>query len=940
MVEPGTKLGAFEINGLLGKGGMGEVYRATDSKLGRQVAIKVLPESFARDPERLARFEREARVLATLDHPNIGALYDFQQSGEIRYLVMQLVEGETLADRIDSGPIPLEEILLIFSQIALGLEAAHEKGVIHRDLKPANIVITPDGQAKVIDFGMAASEEGVFEFSSPTDVTLSIDSPPQPELTTDGAILGTPAFMAPEQVRGKKVDKRVDIWAFGCCFYGALTQRMPFEGDTSSDTIASVLKQEVDFDLLPKNTPWRIRELIESCLEKDVRHRLRDIGDAWSELRKLSTDSGRMTPEAGVTEAPLRRGNSPLVVAIAASLIFGVLTAWFLIPLLNPPASIDSESRSGELLTAAQEVKPIKHFEIDIGYVQSKLTIKGVTAEIAISPDGRRFAYAANLDGTQKIYVRYLDRIAPVALGGTEGAYNPFFSPDGEWVGYQTIQAENDKSLMKISVQGGTPQRITDSFPPGGAVWLEDDTIVFTAQDDDLPDVGNKYLSRLYRVRSAGGIPERLTQVEGFKTDEYSHYMPNAIIGSNSVLFAISRFDGKAIALVNLDTKEHQVIIENASRPQYATSGHILFTRDRNLWTAPFDIETMSISGVETPVPTDGQAELARGVTDYALSPDGSLFYVPIEKEVEPQRTLVWVDHVGREEPLTLGNRQFHSPKVSPDGTRIVFPVGGPDNRDLWIHDLSRDGSLNRLTFAPEPDWNPQWTVDSQYIYFGSPRDNDAYDLYRKRADGSGQAELVLGGDIDLRPIAITSDRKTALYHTRTEDTASDISAVSLDGGPNERELIHTELHEGTPHLSPDGKWMVYMARIPGTFTASIWVRPYPNVDDGRWEISNTGFGSQPRWSADGTEIYYRSGDNMMAIKVRTEPSFVAESPRVLFEDIYYRAHEGSIQYDLEYPEGKRFLMMKEIEDFSSTKLVYIENWSSTLSQTAPPETR
>jgi serine/threonine-protein kinase len=938
-VEPGTKLGAFEIKGLLGKGGMGEVYRATDSKLGRQVAIKVLPETFAREPERLARFEREARVLATLDHPNIGALYDFQQSGEIRYLVMQLVEGETLADRIDSGPIPLEEILVLFSQIALGLEAAHEKGVIHRDLKPANIIITSEGQAKVLDFGMAASEESVSGISSPTDVTKPSDTPPQSKLTTDGAILGTPAYMAPEQARGKKIDKRVDIWAFGCCLYEALTGRMPFEEETLSDTIASVLKQEVDFDLLPKDTPWRIRELIESCLEKDVRHRLRDIGDAWSELRKLSTDSGRMTPEASVTEAPIRRGKLPLVAAISVSLIFGALTAWFLIPILNPPASTDSTSPLGEMLAATQEPNPVNRFEIDIGHLQGGLILKGTTAEIAISPDGRRLAYVARVDNEQKIYVRHLDQITPVALAGTEGAYNPFFSPDGEWIGYQTMKREDGTAkLMKVSVSGGTPQRIADAYPPAGAVWLEDDTIVYTAQDDDLPDVGSSYLSRLYRVRATGGNPERLTNVEGFSTDEYSHYEPDAVIGSNSVLFAVTRFEGRAVALVNLETKEHEVIIENARHPQYVTSGHILFSRDGKLWAVPFDVDTLSISGAETPVQTDGQAELDGGIVDYAVSRDGSLFYVPVEKEPEELRTLVWVDHNGQEESIKLGNRQFHSPKVSPDGTRVVFPMGDVDNRDLWIHDLSIESSLNRLTFAPEPDGNPQWSDDSQFIYFGSPRDNEVNDLYRKRADGSGQVELVLGGDIDLRPVAMTSDSKTAFYHTKTEDTARDISTVSLEGDPNEHLLIHTELHEGTPHLSPDGKWMVYTARIPSTFVASIWVRPYPNVDDGRWEISNTSFGAQPRWSPDGTEIYYRSGDHMMAIKVRTEPSFVAETPRVLFEDIYYTTGDALIQYDLEYPEGKRFLMMKEIEDISNTKLVYVENWSSTLSRTAPPE--
>lgn len=933
-LDVGTRLGVFEISGMLGKGGMGEVYRARDTKLQREVAIKILPEIFALDAERLARFEREARVLATLDHPNIGALYDLQESDGIRFLVMQLIEGETLADLIARGPLAISELLPLFAQIAEGLEAAHDSGIVHRDLKPSNIAIGNDGRVKVLDFGLATSvEPRITSGLSPSDATKPADSPPEAKVTTDGAVLGTPSYMSPEQARGKPIDKRTDIWAFGCCLFEGLTGKIPFDRETAADTLAAVLESEPDWDLLPKDTPWKIRELLERCLEKDARYRLRDIGDAWTQIKILTTESGRMTPAARETAVPRRRGRMSVVSIALISILVGAAGAWAAFSIL---AELEKEIVDVAMEAPSQpKPQPVKRFDISIGRVESFMGQgRRLAAEVAISDDGNRLAYVADLDGTRRLYVRDLDKTEPIVLSGTEGARMLFFSPDGEWIGFQVITGINQGKLMKVLAAGGTAQEICDSFPPMGGIWLEDDTIVFTGQDGDLPLHLDSWLAHLFRIPSSGGFPERFTKADGLGRGEWTHNYPARMAGLNAFLFSIAPSPAdNDIALYNLDTGTYETIIKNARAASYSATGHILFVRDQSIWAVPFDSESMSIGGAEILM----QRIAATPVTSmpYAVSLDGSLFYVPETQAREVKRALVWVDHEGREKMLLLEDRPYYKPKVSPDGTRIVFPLEDPDNWDLWIHDRSLPDSLIRLTFDPARDEQPIWSADGTKVFFGAERDGE-YGVQVKRADGAGRVERLRGDSGNQAPIAASPDGKTLLVGVRTPETDFDIGSISLEGDPNEHLIIHTKLGEGNPAFSPDGKWIVYSAGEAQTLGGHVWVQPYPNVDDGRWQIS-TDPGNEPRWAPDGSEIYYRSGGKMMAVSVETSPTFRADTPRPLFDDVYYRSIDQGTQYDLEYPLGKRFLMIKEIEDTTTTNLVYVENWSEELKRLAPP---
>lgn len=939
-LTPGTTLGTFTISGLLGKGGMGEVYRATDSKLGREVAIKVLPDVFAIDAERMSRFEREARVLATLDHPNIGALYEFQEDKGHHFLVMQLIEGETLADRIDQGAIPLDETLLLFAQIAEALEAAHASGIVHRDLKPANIKIDESGRVKVLDFGLAMNPDGeVITIASPTDETKPGDTPPS-KITTDGAIIGTPAYMSPEQARGKTVDKRADIWAFGCCFYEALSGNMPFDEPTVSDTLASVLKQPVDLDKLPKDTPWRIRELIERCLEKDVQYRLRDIGDAWSDLKKMTTDSGRMTPAAHETAAPLQHRRSGLATTIGFALTFliGGGGAWLAYPHIVKP-NPENLNPIAQIQTAlSTEPELIKRFDIDIGVIDGFLGIQDTAAEVTMSADGKRMAYVALVGGTRRLFVRDHDDTKAVALPGTDGAWMPFFSPDGNWIGYQISTSNTAGKLMKVSVDGGLPQEICDSFPPIGATWLDDDTIIFTGQDDDLALSISPYLSHLFRVHSAGGTPERFIQADGLGKNEWALNQPANIPEQNAFLFAASNDKGVYIInLYDLESNAYHPVIENAACARYLPSGHITFVREQAIWAVPFDINTRSISGKERHIQRIASHNPESVATTYAISSEGSLLYIPETKERELKRALVWVDHDGREETLAIRNGLYNVPRVSPDGTRIAFSMEDSDNEDIWVHELARPRSLVRLTFDPAGDTFPAWTADSQRIIFSSGRELSTGGLHSVRADGAGDVEVMFDDPAAGTPWTISPDGETILLIALAEETGWDIDMISTGNEQEVRPLMNSSLDEGNPSFSPDGEWIVYSSE------AGIMVRPFPNIDDGKWQIS-TESANSPTWSPSGDEIYFRSltgeneNENMMAVRVQTEPTFKAEKPRALFDDTYHVAFDRSKQYDLEYPDAKRFLMMKDIEDTTTTKLVYVQNWGEELKRLAPPE--
>ena len=944
-ITSGDKLGHFEITGLLGKGGMGEVYRAHDTKLEREVAIKVLPDDLANDPERLERFEREAKMLAALDHPNIGALYDFQHVDDVRFLVLQLVEGETLQDRIDRGPMPPSEALPIFTQIAEALEAAHAKHIIHRDLKPGNIQLAPEGIVKVLDFGLARPLDRVRPTTlSPSDPTRQADPN---RVTTDGSILGTPSYMSPEQARGKDIDKRSDIWAFGCCLYEALTGRQPFHGATVSDILAKVLEREPDWEALPNGTPWKVREIIERCLEKDPRFRMRDIGDAWSDLKKMTTDSGRMTPEASVTEAPRRRAATLMPIVIAASVMVGAAAAWLGLPLLSTPVEVDPMVMTGETDTKMPAPAPVKRFELNIGPVR-QIEFFEVSAEVAISRDGRRVAYVAQMDRRKYIYVRDLATLDTIRLPQTERGTAPFFSPDGQWIGYFAPNESagdatgmNPQKLVKISVQGGDPIEIGRGLG-AGATWLEDGTIVYSGQDGDLNLNISPFLCHLFRVNASGGTPQRLVKADGFTTGEWAYTNPSALPGDLGFLFDINTGPGaKDIGVHRLDTDTHINIIKNARSASYAPSGHILFNRGAALWAVPFDLETFQIRGEEVVVQNDVQSS-PQSARTYGISATGALLYTPTLPTRGDRRGLVWVDHQGEETNVKLPLRSYIQARVSPDGNRIATTIGDYDfakDTDIWLHDVRRKDSLVRLT--TERSGRPVWMPDGRHIVYGGFV-NGYMNMMVRRADGLGSTEFLHPSDESEVPIATTPSGDAIFFGKTVSATGTDLYELIVGSDITSfletpiaqrktRTILETPANEGNPTLSPDGKWIAYTSSKNG---AHVFVRPYPDIDATRVQVS-TERGGNSRWSPNRNEIYYWVDGKMMAAEIAPGPPFSSQTPRVLFEGDYYVPLGGYPEFDI-HPDGDRFLMIKPYREMNERKIVYVENWSQELTSVVP----
>ena len=690
----GSRLGPYEIVAPIGAGGMGEVYKAKDTRLDRTVAIKVLPEHLAESPERKARFEREAKAISQLNHPHICTLYDVGEQDGIDFIVMEYIEGETLAERVKRGPLPLDKALEYGIQIADGLEAAHEKGIIHRDLKPANIKITPDGKPKILDFGLAKA------FAPDVHESGKSESPTVTKGTAIGVILGTASYMSPEQARGETLDKRTDIWSFGCVLYEMLTGRPVFGGVTLSDTIANVLDRQPQWEALPAGTPPAVRRLQRRCLDKDPRKRLHDVADARLEIEE-ALETPRTDTHETVAVQPLQIWQRPVPTTIIALtlLAIGALTGWSLSrPAPAPPGL-------GRFVLTAPPSEPVS------AHVAWR--------DLAISPDGQRVVYTT---GTPpQLYVRALDQLAGTRLDGTEGAYSPFFSRDGTWVGF-AIEGE----LKKVSVQGGPSLTLCAlDGPLAGASWGADDTIFFGTS------TGRR---GLFRVAAAGGEPEVLTTAEAPEM----HRQPEILPGGKAVLFTIWIGIGtaqKRIALLNLETGEQTPLIPRGSQPRYAGTGHIVYATEGTLRAVPFDLARLSVTGDSVPV-LEGVANKVSGAVDFSFSDNGSLVYVP--GGVSTGGTLGWVTRDGQMTEVIEEAGIFGSPRLSPEGTRVAFVRIGEDGANIWIRDLER-GSDMRLTVEGTINWLPAWTPDGATVSFGSNRAG-AFGLYTKPADGSGEA--------------------------------------------------------------------------------------------------------------------------------------------------------------------------------------------------------
>jgi serine/threonine-protein kinase len=917
VLTAGRCVGPYDIVAPLGAGAMGEVYRARDTKLHRDVALKVLPEPFARDPERLARFTREAQLLATLNHPNIAAIYGLEESTGAQVLVLELVDGPTLADRIALGPIPLQEALPIARQIAEALEAAHDKGIIHRDIKPANIKIDPNGVVKVLDFGLAKVHDGAPQ----------PDPSRSPRLTAtdigERTILGTPAYMSPEQARCKSLDRRTDIWSFGCVLYEMLTGRPPFVRDTISDTLAAILERQPDHTILPADTPVPIRRLLRRCLEKDRKGRLDSAAGARLEIDDAIASSAAET--LALTATPSRR----VTVAIAALSGVAVIAALVVWALMWPgPPAPELPSRFAIVPSPAEPLN-VSRFDRDL----------------AISPDGRHLVYRAG--GTPNVgaqlMVRAIDQLDARELPDI-GALGVFFSPDSRWLGFFTTTG-----IKKVSITGGpviTLGPVTGTSL--GASWGDDNAIVFATND---PSTG------LWGVSADGGEPTVLTTPDAAQR-ESDHAFPSMLPGGRGVLFTITdagQANNAQVAVLDLRTGQRKTLVRGGGQAEYVDpsagtgqAGYLIYAVAGALRAVRFDPVRLEVLG--DPVTVVERVMIKpNGAANFAVSRQGTLFYMLGGVSVQSApRSLVWVDRKGNEEPIKAPPHAYAAPRVSPDGTRLVVGISDEGNGDLWTWDLARE-TLRRLTFAPSYEGMPVWTPDGRRIVFTSDR-SGVVNLYSQAADGTGTVDRLTTTASPQYPSSVmpdgtlvvgfqnVSNAERILLFPLARSASQPRPGPSAGASSSRVEPSTRTLFDGAwAEPSPDGRYLAYQSNESGR--NEVYVRPFPQVDGGRWQVSMAG-GTRPAWARSGRELFYLDASRTLtAVPIQTSGStFSAGKPAKVF-DARYSTPFPPRQYDVS-PDGQRFLMLKDSAAGDPTatpaSMVVVLNWFEELKQRVP----
>ena len=876
-LSPGDRIGPYQIAERIGAGGMGEVYRAADSRMGRDVALKVSGERFS------DRFSREVHAVAALNHPNVCILHDVGEN----YLVMELIEGPTLAERIQHGAIPLEEALGIAKQIAAGLEAAHEKGIVHRDLKPGNIKIKPDGTVKVLDFGLAKVAEPAAAASSEASPTISMAA------TQAGIILGTAAYMSPEQARGRPVDKRADIWAFGVVLYEMLTGKRLFEGEDLTETLAAVVKERPDLGAVPAP----VRQLIERCLEKDPKKRLRDIGDI-----ELLLGDGSPPPVAP---------RSTLLPWLAGALAVGLGVA------LWAPWRVEK-----------QVGYPLRRLDVDLGEDVSLPRPQPSGSEIAISPDGTRLVYVSGTLPATRLFMRRLDQAQTTELSGTQGGDYPFFSPDGQWVGFAT----QDK-MMKISVEGGAAVPFGEIPDFSGASWGEHGSII----------VSDALGKGLVRYATGGGPPQPLP---GFTTKD-AVTSPQILPGGKGVLFTEAQMsmdvDQWTIEVLTLVDGHRKIVARGGASARYVGApgreGHLIYVNKTALFAAPFDLDKLETRG--TPVPVLDGVAISRdsGLAQFDCSPgaDGHGVFVYRKASASPsaQWTLEWIDEGGKTEPLPLEPGNFRNLRISPDGERVALIGTEEGHTDIWVYEPRRN-AMTRRTFGDGYYGRAIWSPDGRYIVYESWGKG----ILRARADGSGQPQALTESSAEQVPYSFTPDGKRLAYSDFTEGR-DQIWTVPLEeqGGQwkagKPEPFFKSTFSDLQPSFSPDGRWLAYASNESGKY--EVYVRAFPPSagQGGKWQISNSG-GMSPYWSRNGHDLLYRSGLQIMAVSYKVEGDmFAAGKPRV------WIAKMGTAEngWDLA-PDGKRILALTPGKSVEGAKpeheVVFLLNFFDYLRQRAP----
>ena len=888
-LAPGTELGHYKLVRKIGAGGMGEVYQATDTRLDRTVAIKVLPAHVAGNPQARERFEREARTISQLNHPHICTLYDVGQENGVDFLVMEHIEGETLAERLANGAIPLEQALERGIEVADALDRAHRHGIVHRDLKPGNIMLTKSG-AKLLDFGLAKL--------MPEPSKLDPDAATETKMTREGAIVGTLQYMAPEQVEGKKADARTDIFAFGSVLYEMVTGRRAFEGESQASLIGAILKDEAP--PISSASPG-VDHVIRRCLAKEPEQRWQAASDVMQELKWIAREGSTELPAAKTHSKPAQW----IAIGILVTLLAG-LAVWSLVgpERVAPPS-------------------PTRRLSINL---PADAPYARVAAGVAVSPDGFRLAYVALAGGISHLYLRSIDRLEARPVAGTAAASAPFFSPDGEWVAFFKPFSNE---LQRVPVRGGSPVTLCEARNAAGGTWSTDDTIVFATRD------GAAMETRLSRIPAAGGTPEVLATLEGGKA-QLLYGWPEILPGGNQVLLSASRgstFDNAHIVVISLETGESRTVIESGYYAKYLPSGHLVYLVDGALMAAPFDVSRLTTTGPSERVSNDILAQGTWG-GGFALSSEGSLAYVT---QLVRKYTLTWVDRQGQEiEPFV--EQPLNDPRqlrLSPDASRLAVVLGAPGVGDIWVYNRSGRAPIP-LTFDGT-NGDPIWSPDGLQVAFSSTR-TGAQNLYLIPADGSqpDPERLTTSNNAQLSR-SWSPDGSEILIDELFPDTKADIMAVPILGEGQPRPVVRTKESDGLSATSADGRWLAYVSDVAGGVGEfDVWVRPFSGPG-APIRVSPSG-GIEPVWGPGDRELFYLEGSKMMAVTVSSEPGFGFRSPEVLFESQYLHGHARLPSYDVA-PDG-RFLMIKPApeEKVEITEIVVVLNWFEELKRLVPTE--
>jgi Tol biopolymer transport system component len=899
----GTKLGPYEIQSPLGAGGMGEVYRARDTRLDRTVAIKILPAHLSADPAGKQRFEREAKTISILNHPHICVLHDIGSQDGIDYLVMECVEGETLAKRLERGPLPLEQVLKYGAQIADALDKAHRSGVVHRDLKPGNIMLTSTG-AKLLDFGLAKPAAALA-----VAATLSASTKDSP-VTEQGTIVGTFQYMSPEQVEGKEVDGRSDIFSLGAVLYEMVTGRRAFEGKSQISVASAILEKEPEpITTIKPMTPPTLDHVVRRCLAKDPEERWQTGRDLAQELKWL----GKAENVARLPEVLFGRliWKSRLVWTLTVGLlVLAALAFW------------------GWTRASVPEPRPVMRWTTVFPHAHT-------FPSVMLAPDGSHLAFVGGAEASSPphLYVRALDQLEAKSVSGGDpiGFFGThFFSPDGNWIAYHT-----QGKLKKVPTAGGASITICDAPVTSSGTWGPDGTII-------VGGTGLASLGGLSRVPAAGGKLEVLTTPDRQK-GELGHGWPYFLPNGKAILFNIrtaGSWDDARIAVLNLRTGEQRVLLEGGSSPRYVPTGHLIYARAGSLFAVPFDPERLQLKGTPSPVLEGVSWYAAAGFADYSFSNSGELVYVP-GTAGDQNMAMLWVDRRGKAETLAAPPHTYANPSISPDGQRVAMSIQGesPEDWDLWVYDLGRR-TLTKLTYG-FLNFAPVWTPDGKRLTFRNRDKSRQNSIFWVPADGSGPPQPLLATDLPATPGSWLPEGNALVFYQGTPGTPPEIRVLPVQetpagAEPKPRTVLSNAL---TPQLSPDGRWLAYASAQAGI--QQVYVQPFPSLT-GKWQISTDG-GHSPRWAQSGRELFYRNGDKMMAVDIETKAGFRAGTPKVLFEGIY-AASPAPLQPGMGYdvsPDGKRFLMIKPAsEPNAAQQLEVVQNWFEELRRRVPTSSK